>query len=97
MDIPAYIIIGAGDTTTPLADNAAFAAKFIPHAELDVLPGAVSQEIFTNECDAMGRDNYPEACNDAPGVDRAKLHQYLGSVALKFFDKSLGVRRAKQQ
>jgi predicted dienelactone hydrolase len=94
MAIPAYIIVGAGDTTTPPADNAAFAARFIPHAKLDVLPGAVGHEIFGNECDALGRDNYPEACADAPGADRAKLHDYIGSVALKFFDTSLGVRRA---
>jgi hypothetical protein len=40
-----------------------------------------------------GRDNYPEACNDAPAVDRAKLHNYIGSVALKFFDTNLGVQR----
>ncbi len=93
MDIPAYIIVGAGDTTTPLPENAAFAAKFIPHAQLDILPGAVNHEIFDNECDALGRDNYPEACNDSPGVDRTKLHQYIGSVALKFFDTNLGVRR----
>lgn len=94
MAVPAYLIVGAGDTTTPPKDNAEFAAKFIPHAQLDVLPGAVGHEIFDNQCDALGRDNYPESCNDAPGVDRAKLHAYIGSVALKFFDTNLGVRRA---
>jgi predicted dienelactone hydrolase len=66
MKIPAYIIIGAGDTTTPPKANAEFAANNIPHARLDVLPGPVSHEIFGNECDQVGRDNYPEACNDAP-------------------------------
>jgi predicted dienelactone hydrolase len=70
MKIPAYIIIGAGDTTTPPKENAEFAANNIPHARLDVLPGPVSHKIFGNECDQVGRDNYPEACNDGPGVDR---------------------------
>jgi predicted dienelactone hydrolase len=93
MAIPAYLIVGAGDTTTPPEDNAAFAAKYIPQAQLDVLPGQVNHEIFDNECDQIGRDNYPEACNDAPGVDRAKLHEYIGNAALKFFDRTLGVRR----
>jgi predicted dienelactone hydrolase len=93
MRIPAYLIVGAGDTTTPPNENAEFAAKYIPHAKLDVLPGPVNHEIFDNECDQLGRDNYPEACNDAPGVDRAKLHKYIGSVALKFFDTNLGVQR----
>jgi predicted dienelactone hydrolase len=94
MTIPAYIIVGAGDTTAPAEDNAAFAAKYIPHAQLDIMPGPVNHEIFDNECDALGRDNYPEACNDAPGVDRAKLHQHIGSAAVTFFDKALGVQRA---
>ncbi len=93
MAIPAYIIVGSGDTTTPPQDNAAFAAKFIPHVELDILPGPVGHEIFGNECDQLGRDNYPEACIDAPGVDRAKLHEQIGGAALKFFDAKLGVRR----
>ena len=93
MKIPAYIIVGAGDTTTPPAENAAFAAKFMPNAHLDIMPGAVNHEIFTNECDQLGRDNYPEACVDAAGVDRAKLHEYIGDAAVKFFDTNLGVRR----
>lgn len=92
-EIPVYIIVGAGDTTTPVKANAAFAAKSIPDARLDVLPGPVGHEIFDNECDQTGRDNYPEACIDAPGVNRAKLHRYIGQAALKFFDMNLGVRR----
>jgi predicted dienelactone hydrolase len=93
MASPAYIIVGAGDTATPPKENAEFAAKYIPHAQLDVLPGQVSHEIFDNECDQLGRDNCPESCIDAPGVDRAKLHEYIGNAALKFFDTNLGVRR----
>lgn len=93
MRIPAYIIVGAGDTTTPPKDNAEFAAKNIPHAQLDVLPGPVGHEIFGNECDQMARENFPEACSDAPGVDRSKLHDHIGKAALEFFDKNLGVRR----
>jgi len=87
MKTSAYLIVGAGDTTTPPKENAAFAAQFIPHAQLDLMPGAVNHEIFTNECDQLGRDNYPETCVDAPGVDRAKLHKYIGSVALKFLPR----------
>ncbi len=95
MTIPAYIIVGAADTATPPKENAEFAAKYIPHAKLDVLPGRVSHEIFDNECDQVGRDNYPDACIDAAGVDRAKLHDYIGNAALKFFDANLNVKRQK--
>jgi predicted dienelactone hydrolase len=95
MTIPAYLIVGAADTATPPKENAEFAAKYIPHAKLDVLSGPVGHEIFDNECDQVGRDNYPDACIDAPGVDRAKLHDYIGNAALKFFDANLNVKRQK--
>jgi hypothetical protein len=51
------------------------------------------QKIFDNECDQLGRDNYPEVCLDAPCVDRARLREYIGKTALKFFDSNLNVRR----
>jgi predicted dienelactone hydrolase len=93
MAIPTYLIVGAGDAATPPDENAAFAAKYIPHAQLDVLPGPVGHEIFDNECDQVGRDNFPDGCNDAPGVDRIKLHEHIGNAALQFFDTNLHVRR----
>ncbi len=93
MAIPTYLIVGAGDTATPPKDNAAFAARYIPHAQLEVIPGPVGHEIFDNECDPIGRDNYPDACTDAPGVDRAQVHAHIGAVALRFFDSTLDVRR----
>ncbi|MGH6736413.1 MAG: alpha/beta hydrolase family protein [Methyloceanibacter sp.] len=95
MAIPAYLIVGAADTATPPEENAAFAAKYIPHAKLDILPGDVGHEIFGNECDELGRDNYPDACVDPPGVDRAKLHEHIGNAALRFFDANLNVQRQK--
>lgn len=96
LKVPTYIIVGASDTQTPPKDNAEFAAKYIPHAELDVIPGRVDHEIFCNECDEEGRNAWPEACIDAPGVDRAKIHESIGNAALKFFDTSMNVPRDRQ-
>ncbi len=93
MAIPAHVIVGEGDTTTPPAENAAFAVEHMPGATLEILPGPVGHEIFGNECDRIGRDNYPETCNDPPGVDRAALHAHIGARAVDFFDASLGVER----
>jgi predicted dienelactone hydrolase len=93
MKIPTYLIVGEGDTQTPPADNAVFAGKYIPNAEVQVLPGRVDHEIFTNECDQEGRDELPESCIDAPGVDRHQLHALIGAAALKFFDAALKVMR----
>ena len=80
MSIPAYVTVGARDTQTPPDDNAAFAAAN---------PGLVDHEIFVNECDDEGRDEFPEACIDAPGVARHAIHQEVGAAALKFFDAHL--------
>jgi len=89
LKVPVYITVGARDTQTPPADNAEFAAKYIPNAELAVIPGHVDHEIFVNECDDEGRDEFPEACIDAPGVDRHAIHQSVGEAALRFFAKTL--------
>jgi predicted dienelactone hydrolase len=93
LKIPAYIIVGESDTQAPAQENSVFAAKYIEHAKLDILKGAIDHEIFVNECDALGRDTWPEACIDAPGVDRNGLHEYIGNAALKFFDVNLGLNR----
>jgi predicted dienelactone hydrolase len=89
MRVPAYITVGAGDTQTPPKDNAEFAAEHIPGATLVVIPGAVDHEIFVNECDEEGMDEFPEACKDAPGVDRAAIHASVGKAALEFFGRTL--------
>jgi predicted dienelactone hydrolase len=93
--VPTYITVGAGDTQAPPKDNAEFAARHIAHAELYVIPGRVDHDIFINECDDDGRNEFPQACIDAPGVDRGKIHAAIGDAALKFFDAGLNVPRGK--
>lgn len=87
--IPTYITVGARDTQTPAEENAAFAAKHIPRAKLVIIPGPVDHEIFVNECDQEGKDEFPEACIDASGVDRAAIHREVGNAAIQFFGKAL--------
>jgi predicted dienelactone hydrolase len=89
LKVPVYITVGARDTQTPPADNAEFAAKHIPGANLAIIPGDVDHEIFVNECDQEGRDEFPEACIDAPGIDRHAIHKTVGEAALKFLDENL--------
>jgi predicted dienelactone hydrolase len=88
LGVPAFLAVGAADTQTPPAENAAFAARYIPGAQLWVIPGPVGHEIFTNECDEEGKNEFPEGCIDAPGVDRATLHAEIAAAALKFFDEA---------
>jgi predicted dienelactone hydrolase len=84
LTLPTYITVGARDTQTPPKENAEFAAKYIPNAELNVIPGEVDHEIFVNECDEEGKDEFSEACIDAPGVDRAVIHRSVGAARSGF-------------
>ena len=61
----------------------------LPDAKLVIIPGLVDHEIFINECDDEGRDEFPEACIDAPGIDRHAIHRDIGAAALTFFDAHL--------
>lgn len=89
LKLPTYLIVGARDTQTPPDENAEFAAANIPGSELNVIPGDVDHEIFVNECNQIGRDELPEGCIDAPGVDRAAIHGEIADAAIRFFDAHL--------
>jgi len=89
LEKPTYITVGARDTVTPPDENAEFAARNIPGSELNVIPGDVDHEIFVNECNEIGRDEFPEACIDAPGVDRAAIHHDVAEAAARFFGSHL--------
>src|SRR5262245_2421478 len=93
--VPTYITVGAGDTQAPPKDNAEFAARHIAHAELDVLPGRIDHDIFVNECNEEGKNEFPQACIDASGIDRHTIHARIGEAAVKFFDASFNVPRGK--
>jgi predicted dienelactone hydrolase len=88
LKIPTYIIVGEKDTQTPPKENAEFAAKYIPNAKLELIPGA-DHEIFVNACDQEGKNVFPGACVDAPGINRVKIHEAIGQAALKFFDTNM--------
>jgi hypothetical protein len=60
-----------------------------------VIPGRVDHDIFVNECNEEGKNEFPQACIDAPGVDRHSIHARIGEAAVKFFDKALNVPRGK--
>ena len=60
-----------------------------------MIPGRVDHDIFVNECNGDGKNEFPQACVDAAGVDRATIHESVGNAAVKFFDAGLNVRRAK--
>jgi hypothetical protein len=48
-----------GDTQSPRAEIAEFAAKCIPRVQLDVIASRVDDETFINGCDEEGRTRRP--------------------------------------
>ena len=66
-----YLYFGAGDTTTPPKENAEFAAKYIPHAQLDVLPDQVNHDIFKR--DSIMIDPIPHLVQEFVFVGEATL------------------------
>ncbi|AKN18506.2 hypothetical protein MHAE_05712 [Mycobacterium haemophilum DSM 44634] len=88
--VPSYITVGAHDTQTPPKENAEFAAANISGAKLNVLPGDVDHEVFGNECNQRGRDEFPEACIDAPRVNRHAIHTEIAEAAAQFFATAFG-------
>jgi hypothetical protein len=38
---------------------------------------------------SSSHDEFPEACIDAQGVDRAAIHHTAGAAAINFFDTNL--------
>jgi AraC-like DNA-binding protein/dienelactone hydrolase len=87
--IPVAIVAGEGDPIVPIAENARPYAATIPHAELTVFPGAAGHYVFLDQCTEAGRQSLPGLCVDAPGVDRAAIHQATAEAASKFFDTTL--------
>jgi predicted dienelactone hydrolase len=65
LDVPAYITVGEGDTQTPPKENAEFATKYIPGAELVVIPGAVEGS-FASRARSLRRRQMPQA----PGEEK---------------------------
>src|SRR5262249_22844741 len=95
LTVPTYITVGAADTQAPPKDNAELAAQHIAHAELDVIPGRVDHDIFVNECNEEGKNEFPQACIDAPGVDRHRSNARPGEGAVNFSNKAQSVPRRR--
>jgi predicted dienelactone hydrolase len=67
LTLPTYITVGARDTQTPPVENAAFAAKHIPHAELNVIPDLWSTRSSSMNATRRARTNSPRPASMRQG------------------------------
>lgn len=85
---PVAIALGSADEVAPPATNGELAAKLIPGATIDVLPG-VRHYDFLPPC-GPNRSVLPAAyCAENPGVSRDAAHARVTREAIAFFDRTL--------
>lgn len=87
VQIPTHIIIGESDTG--LINDAQFFAQHIPNCAFTVIPGEVTHMTFLNEGTEKGRKTNPEYTCDHPSINRARIHQDIGALAVDFFNQYL--------
>jgi predicted dienelactone hydrolase len=86
--VPVAIVAGMNDRIAPVGPNARSLAQLTPRATLSLLPG-VGHYTFLASCTAVGARAQPQLCADAPGVDRAVVHQRTIDAARQFFEQAL--------
>jgi predicted dienelactone hydrolase len=89
--VPVRIVVGSADSITPPATNAARYASLIRGAELTIFREAAGHYTFLALCTERGK-SILALCRDAPGVDRALMHERVRAIALEHFGKSLHSR-----
>jgi predicted dienelactone hydrolase len=85
---PVAIALGDADPIAPPKTNGEFAARLVPGATIDILPG-VGHYDFLSECASAGLVYAKPYCTDAAGVSRAATHERVERDAIKFFDRTL--------
>ena len=88
MRAPVHIVLGDADTVAPPATNGLVAARIIPGAEVEELPG-VGHYDFRSSCTAAGQAVVPLCQAQNP---RADPHPHTIAAAHDFFDRNLAIR-----
>nr|WKF59422.1 hypothetical protein HUO10_003933 [Paraburkholderia busanensis] len=91
IDIPLRLIAGTADTTAPPPSNILHIARFLPHAQVDMIDGATHVS-FINSCLPAVMTKLANICEEAPGVNRDEVHALAIEQAVTFFGASLTER-----
>jgi predicted dienelactone hydrolase len=89
ISIPVRIVVGDADRAAPAETNARYFAQSIRGARLDVLTGGVGHHVFNDLPTERGKKALPALAVDAPGVDRAAIHERVARMAVEFFGEAL--------
>lgn len=89
ISVPVQIVVGAADPLAPPADNAEYFARHIRGAKLVILPGGVAHYTFLEPCTPAAAKQLPAYCDNAPGVNRVRVHDQVAAMAAQFFSAQL--------
>lgn len=90
ISIPVHIVAAEGDKTVPLESSGKILASKIKRAAITLIPGSANHYVFLNEATKGGKMLLDKrVALDHPTVDRAKIHEDIGSTAVLFFDEHL--------
>ncbi|HTU33253.1 MAG TPA: hypothetical protein VMF66_05580 [Candidatus Acidoferrum sp.] len=85
ISIPVEMVAGAADPVAPPPDNADYFARHIRDAKLVILPGGVAHYTFLDACAPAAYKTLATYCDDAPGVNRVRIHNRVAAMAAQFF------------
>ena len=87
--VPLEIAVGAADPIAAPRENADYIRANVRGARENVIPGGVAHYTFLDTCTAVGKKLVGIYCEDAPGVDRDKVHADVANEAANFFASAL--------
>jgi predicted dienelactone hydrolase len=88
VQVPVALLAGEADEIAPLGTNIRRFARFMPAAQVTLVPGA-GHYTFLDVCSPAGTTELGELCQDRPGVDRAAVHALALDKARTFFAVTL--------
>jgi len=90
ISVPVYIVVADVDKTVPHESSANILVSKIKQAVITFIPGQASHYVFLNEVSKGGKLLLDKkVALDPPTVDRAKIHEEIGSAAVNFFNEHL--------
>jgi predicted dienelactone hydrolase len=83
--VPTFFVVGEDDDVQDVQSL----AKYISGSVINILPGHVSHWTLLNEGTQEGKKLNAFITVDDESINRAAIHQQIGSMALQFFNNTL--------
>ncbi|MBS1529989.1 MAG: dienelactone hydrolase [Bacteroidetes bacterium] len=89
VDNPLYIVGAESDSIAPYKTNALHYHELIPKSHYFLVKGKVGHYVFLGEAAEPVKKQGPVYFVDDPSVNRHKVHEEVGQIAVRFFKQNL--------